>query len=288
MIVYNLLKKYGNTIRLSGQDYVIHCLNPDHDDKNPSMRVDKDSGIFNCLSCGFKGNIFKYYGILTTPISSLTYKLKNKLDKIKASFSGLELPKGARLYTKPFKNISGKTLQDFGCFTTNLVPELTDRLIIPIYDVTGKIHHFVARHLFSNESPKYLVLPRNSEFMCYPQKVPSKYKCIILVEGIFDMLKLHSADLKCAVSTFGVSTLNKDTKEKLQTYLIQGINKIYILYDGDKAGRKSARILKPIIEETCNIEVEIIDLPDEIDPNTMSLEDLKHMRDYIEENNCIN
>ena len=34
-----------------GKDYVVSCLNPEHDDKNPSMRIDQITGIFNCFSC---------------------------------------------------------------------------------------------------------------------------------------------------------------------------------------------------------------------------------------------
>ena len=61
--VYELLKKQGHNLQPSGQDYLISCLNPEHEDQHPSMRVDQATGIFNCLSCGFKGNLFKYYGV---------------------------------------------------------------------------------------------------------------------------------------------------------------------------------------------------------------------------------
>ena len=41
-----------------GADYEISCLNPEHPDRNPSMRVDRITGIFNCVSCEYKGNLF--------------------------------------------------------------------------------------------------------------------------------------------------------------------------------------------------------------------------------------
>lgn len=65
MQVLELLQKHGHKVKPSGQDYLICCLNPEHEDNNPSMRIDKISGIFNCLSCGFKGNLYKYYGVFT-------------------------------------------------------------------------------------------------------------------------------------------------------------------------------------------------------------------------------
>ena len=36
--------------KVSGKDVVIKCLNPDHDDSNPSMRVDRHMGMFNCFA----------------------------------------------------------------------------------------------------------------------------------------------------------------------------------------------------------------------------------------------
>ena len=45
-----------------GKDFVIRCLNPEHEDRNPSMRIDQVTGIFNCFSCEYKGNIFTHFG----------------------------------------------------------------------------------------------------------------------------------------------------------------------------------------------------------------------------------
>ena len=41
MTAEELLIEKGITYRLSGQDAVISCLNPEHDDTKPSKRVDK-------------------------------------------------------------------------------------------------------------------------------------------------------------------------------------------------------------------------------------------------------
>ena len=30
-----------------GKDFVVQCLNPEHKDRNPSMRIDQITGIFN-------------------------------------------------------------------------------------------------------------------------------------------------------------------------------------------------------------------------------------------------
>ena len=61
MTVEELLIEEKIKFKQSPADFVVHCLNPEHDDTNPSMRIDKITGIYNCFSCGFKGNIFKLF-----------------------------------------------------------------------------------------------------------------------------------------------------------------------------------------------------------------------------------
>ena len=51
MEAVKFLEEKGIDYTLSGKDAVIQCLNPEHDDNNPSMRVDKLTGMFHCFSC---------------------------------------------------------------------------------------------------------------------------------------------------------------------------------------------------------------------------------------------
>ena len=58
MTVEELLNQKKIFFTVSGKDFVVGCLNPEHDDSNPSMRIDRVLGIFQCMACGYKGNIF--------------------------------------------------------------------------------------------------------------------------------------------------------------------------------------------------------------------------------------
>ena len=69
------------------KDAVISCLNPEHDDTNPSMRVDRVTGIFHCFSCGYKGNLFTYYGAPASPTEVRIHRIKEKIQKLKARLS---------------------------------------------------------------------------------------------------------------------------------------------------------------------------------------------------------
>ena len=62
MTVQDLLVKKKIDYQVSGRDYLVRCFNPEHEDNSPSMRIDQVLGIFNCLSCGYKGNLFYFYG----------------------------------------------------------------------------------------------------------------------------------------------------------------------------------------------------------------------------------
>ena len=60
MTVEELLQERKIQYKLSPADAIVACLNPEHDDSNPSMRIDRITGVFNCFSCGFKGNLFNH------------------------------------------------------------------------------------------------------------------------------------------------------------------------------------------------------------------------------------
>jgi len=277
--VLELIQKANLGYSVSGRDYLISCLNPEHPDSNPSFRVDRVSGVAHCFACGFKTNLFKYYGVFTNPVPMKIAALKEKLAALKTFGQELELPPGYTPWTKIFRGISPQTLKHFGAFYTNKEEKLVDRIIFPIRDITNKTQVFVGRHTLSNGNPRYLNYPSGVKIPLYPAHLPQGYKSVVLVEGLFDMLNLYDNGCKNAVCCFGTNTLQNDTKQKLLPFRAQGITHVYILFDGDEAGRKSAKFLKPLIEEE-GFVVEVVDLPDDIDPGELDAEDIRGIVEY--------
>lgn len=277
--VLDILNKNSLAFTVSGRDYLIKCLNPEHEDSNPSFRVDKVSGVAHCFSCGFKTNIFKYFGIFTNPVPIKIAALKEKLAELQTT-NGLEVPNGHTPYTRSFRGISAATLKHFGAFYTNHVEKLADRIVFPIKDITGKTVVYVGRHTLSNGNPRYVNYPSGVRIPVFPSHLPSGYSSLVLVEGIFDMLNLYDKGLENVICAFGTNTLQNDTKSKLLPFKAQGITHIYLLFDGDEAGRKASGILKPIIEAEGFI-VEIINLPDDTDPGELDVEDVRSIAEYI-------
>jgi len=277
--VLDLLKDKGVAFSVSGRDYVTSCFNPDHNDSNPSFRIDRSTGIAHCFSCGFKTNIFKYYGLLTNNVSVRIAKLKEKLNVLKESSNGLDPLEGAKPINKSFRNVSVQTLRHFKAFETDQVEKMIDRIVFPITDVRGKTVCYVGRHSMSNGNPRYVNYPSGVTIPLFPAKFEEKYRTIILVEGIFDMLNCYDKGLRNTVCTFGTSKLLNDVKEKMLSYKVMGIEKVFILYDGDDAGREAARKIKPLIEEA-GFLTEIIDLPEGQDPGVITQEDVNSLIEY--------
>lgn len=55
-----VLDHYGFDVKRNGQDQVKICC-PFHDDKNPSCGLNTKKRVFNCFSCGEKGNILDFF-----------------------------------------------------------------------------------------------------------------------------------------------------------------------------------------------------------------------------------
>lgn len=277
--VLTLLNDKGLSFTVSGRDYLIKCLNPKHDDSNPSCRVDKVTGISHCFACGFKANLFKFYGILTNNSSIRVAKLKEKLKDLSESMLETKMPDGHTPYTQVFRGISVATLKHFGAFFTHEVEQLEDRVVFPIYDITNKLTVCIGRHALSNGNPRYVIYPRGKQVPLYPSIFEEPIRSIVLVEGIFDMLNMYDKGARNVVCCFGTSTLKGDVKNRLMPYKAQGVQKVFILFDGDTAGREAAAQLKPLIEAE-NLLVEIVELPDDTDPGNLSQEDVSSIKEY--------
>lgn len=208
MIAEDLLREKKIDYRISGRDAVISCLNPEHDDTNPSMRVDKVTGIFNCFSCGYKGNLFTYFGAPASPLEVRMHRIKEKVNKVKSETVGIQLPKD-RVPWKGggIRNISEETLAIWGAFTWN-VPQFENRIIFPIRDIRGKTVALIGRSLDDFNMNKYYIYPNGAEMPFCPAKIKPIQNRVILVEGIFDALNLWDKGLKNTVCTFGTQQVN--------------------------------------------------------------------------------
>lgn len=275
MNVVDLLNNRQIQFREAGKDYLIKCINPEHDDNNPSMRVDKVTGIFHCFSCGHKGNLFTQFGAVPNFVDVEIAKLQ---DKIRDLLTGttLTMPSDAVPFCRDYRGISAHTFMQVHAFTSNAEDEFIGRLIFPLYDIRGNIKVFVGRDLHSELKSKYLFYPEHTKPPLFPAHPEIWKNTLIIVEGPFDVLNLMDKGCYNVICAFGTNTLVKTFKERLAHFEILGVNKFYIMFDGDKAGMEASEKLKEAMIKG-GMNADNIILPEGRDPGDLTEEEITNM-----------
>lgn len=264
MTVEELLTKKNIFFTPSGKDLVVSCMNPEHEDSNPSMRIDRVLGIFQCMACGYKGNIFSLYKQTPNKLELMREKLRRKMNNIRQQSIGYSFPADAMAYAGSWRSISAETYHKFDAFKS-AEKEFINRIVFPIRDITGRIVAFIGRDDTNTLNKKYYIHPGGASLPLYPTVTPINGR-VILVEGIFDMLNLHDKGLTNAITSFGVTTVKESSFDLLR---VQGVSGIDIMYDNDKAGQDGARKVKEIAEEI-GFTVQIHNLKDNKDPGELT------------------
>ena len=284
MTVEKLLDEKGVYYRSTGRDILIKCLNPEHDDDHPSMRIDREDGVFHCLSCGFKGNVYQYFNKHRNKFNAKVTKLKDKINTIrKASWLGFDIPQDAFFVSRPFKNIPKDILEKFQAFTTNELG-MADRIVFPIRDARDRIVGFQGRYENTSVSPKYLAYPAKQPLPWYPNlsRITPMNNRIVLCEGLPDALYLQGQGITCAITIFGTKSVNMDNiMEHLTPFILGGVQEVVLLLDGDMAGRRAAEHISNCITTKSDLIVYNYNLPDDVDPASMSSYQIEKLKNYL-------
>lgn len=240
--VEDLLNEKGIYYQVSGKDVKIKCLNPNHEDSNPSMRIDRILGVFHCFSCGYKGSVFKHYNVEVSEAGLRREKLKRKIEDIRGGSVGLQMPENSTPYKRDWRGISACTYEKFEAFYS-ISANFSGRVNFPIRDASGRIVAFQGRDETGTLPTKYMFTPTGAKLPLYPIAEPIQGR-VILVEGIFDMLNLHDKGLTNAICCFGV---NNFSEEKLNLLKISGVNGLDLIFDADDAGRLAAEKVRKLV-----------------------------------------
>jgi len=248
MTVEELLVEEKIQFKVSPADFIVRCLNPEHDDTNPSMRIDKITGVYNCFSCGFKGNIFKHFDKPSNRMDIKRERVKQRIDLKRSETVGLQMPIEIMPYVGNERNIKPDTYRQFEAFLSINAP-FKERIVFPIRDITGKIVAFNGRLKMNShikDQPKYIFHPPKVQLPLYPYNATPIKGRVILVEGIYDVVNLHDKGLTNAMCCFGV---NNVTVDKLQLLKMKGVDQIDIFYDPDEAGQVAAEKVMEMCEK---------------------------------------
>lgn len=168
----------------------------------------------------------------------------------------------------------------------------TGRLIIPIYDLTGKLVTFQGRDVTGKQDPKYLFpsrLPSTARFLYNGHRAYEEgWSHIVMGEGAFDVIATQMAidgdrgmTGMGAVGSFGKKlTLDADGENETQLQALmelkkRGLKTITILWDGEKSALASACKAADKLSKY-NFHVRIGFLPRGKDPAEVPAETVRH------------
>ena len=273
MNVEELLQSKNVPFIPKGKDFVVSCLSPEHDDNNPSMRIDQITGIFHCFSCGFKGNVFVHFGEKASFLHLRRELVKKKIREKRAESVGLPFPRSALPYVGNWRNIKPETYRKFEAFQEH--EAFVGRIVFPIRDISGRIVAFNARHM-TGGTPKYLISPPGARMPLFPAKIDPIQASVILVEGIYDMINLHDKGLTNAVCCFGTRNINE---EKLSILRLQGIEEAIVFFDGDEAGQSAAAKVQEMCEnvDLLTRNINVVD----VDPGALTENQVEKLKDKL-------
>lgn len=170
-----------------------------------------------------------------------------------------------------------------------LVDRFRERVMFPIYSVSGRVIAFSGRTLKIDNPAKYVNSPESEIYVksksllgIYQAKtsISREDKCY-LVEGNIDVVTLHQLGIENVVASCGTSL----TVEQVRL-IHKFTSNLTIMYDGDKAGIKAAlRGTDMVLAE--GMDVRIVLLPDGEDPDSYGrTHTLEQFNAYIRDNEC--
>ena len=211
--------------------------------------------------------------------------LKNRKiddDTIKEFQIGLALNEPSLLTDALKKKYDDKALLRSGLISEgeyNLYDTYRNRIMFPLYDLSGNIVGYNGRIYKSNISDNKYINSRETAifkkgellFNYHRAKEECRnYKFVIIVEGQIDAIRCYQSGYKNVVASLGTAI----TKE--HAMLLRKLsNNIVLCFDGDKAGEKATN---SAIEELSKLGIEpkIVRLPDNLDPDEYILKNGKN------------
>ena len=239
--------------------------------KNTKKDINKNLyDIYEISSKLYINNLNTNYGINAKEYlhkRGITDELINEFD-IGLSLKERDLL--TRLLVK--KNFTEKDMLDSGLINKNdygLSDIYINRIMFPLYDISGKIVGYSGRIYNGEDTSKYIntretaIFKKGELLYNYHRAKEScrKKNTVIITEGFMDVIRLHSIGITNVVAAMGTA-FTKD-HVKLIRRLAQNI---ILCFDGDEAGAHATLSCSDLLQEY-NIQPKIIRLKENLDPD---------------------
>ena len=240
--------------------------------------------IYSFASKLYQNNLYSSLGK-----NAREYLKSRRLDDeiIKEFQIGLSLNEPSVLSDALKKKYNDKILLRSGLVSEgeyNLYDTYRNRIMFPLYDLTGNIVWYNGRIYDNNDSTNKYINSRETDifkkgellFNYHRAKENTRnYKFVIIVEGQIDAIRCYQAGYKNVVASLGTAIT------KQHAMLLRRLSdNIVLCFDGDKAGEKATN---SAIEELSKLGIDpkIVRLPNNMDPDEYILKNGKSSFDEI-------
>tara|TARA_B100000886_G_C20413004_1_gene487933 strand:+ start:460 stop:1401 length:942 start_codon:yes stop_codon:yes gene_type:complete len=245
-VIINILDEVlGVGTSLKGNEQAHHCPFCHHHKKK--LQINLETQQWHCWVCDSKGRkiqtllkrlhvdskrikkVYEIYGDDYIVSSTTTDEEKVELRLPSEFKSLLKKPKGLNpLYKKVVQYAKDRRISKEDIIKYNIgycdSGIYTNRIIIPSYDVDGRLNYFIARSVFTEEKFKYKNPPVSKNVTIFENQINWK-KPITLTEGVFDAL---------AVKRNAIPLLGKFIPKTLMDSIYKkGVKEIKIILDKD-------------------------------------------------------
>jgi len=151
------------------------------------------------------------------------------------------------------RGIEPETIKHFGIGYCNQ-GLLKGMIAIPLHNELGQLIAYAGRRT-DNQEPKYkLPLGFHKRHILYNLHRTTQYSELILVEGFFDVFKLHQNGYPNVVALMGSTISNHQAR-----LLINNGKKVIVMLDGDEAGRKGTKEVVRRFQVELQLETVMLD-----------------------------
>jgi len=255
------------------------CINPEHEDKNPSMTMLKANGYCRCWTCGASYSLMSFIYAVTgkSPYDYLgikdksSFRFNNALSKALTKKPQREVAR--RLQVKgmlrdPLKNpevasfvqntlystpLTVKTFEityvfqaEIGFLSQDNLTFMRHRICIPLKE-KGKVVNMECRDYTGNQKPKVLYPKGGKSDILFNYDNLDRTKPLIVVEGIKSALRLWTHVTKNVTATLGAS-IGKRQKELLKEF-----DHLVVFADSDEAGRNMVKQLEEALPKEFDV-----------------------------------
>lgn len=261
------LQALGQSYTILGNEIRTTCMNPDHNDNNPSYFININTGVSHCFSCNYSPHPAKLIDadeadieelLRNAKYSYLESQLKDESETEKVSFT---LPPKAYDIDRDWRGVSKDLLLKLGVYYCD-TGRYAGRLIFPIYK-DDLLLGFDARIVNPSIVPDSLkdvkwLRPKGMETqkIVYPYNLLKTMDCnwVVITEGVMDAVSYLELGIP-AIPSFGVSEPHPD---RITQLLSLGVSTIGLGLDNDEAGQKASLNLYKHYIKWFNIKNHII------------------------------